>query len=238
MTAATALAVGQALVTTAQAEAALSELLVAPHRRLADAVAALQTTIGKAALSKPTPAGAWPLDRRIDIVLGRQRVWLEGWDFDEPENDRRDAARTLYDVWYGEGAWYVNGTYPEQWAQMAARFELIDEKSLEPLYKSLGGTNHLRALRRLHGEYGQALGITVPGAQESEDPLVAPQFAVLRTRLREWIGKVEATVDEENPDSRRTADRLLAPIAAIEVSPAGAPPAAPVPPAEPETQPA
>lgn len=210
MTAAAGLDIAQARVTGSSAEVALPKILQGTGKRLSKAVAALQTAL----------AAAW----RIDIVLARQRRWLDGWDFYEPENDRRETARRSWDLWHGAGSWYADSSFKAQWAQMTARFETIDAQALEPIYEWLGGTNHLRALRRLHADYGKALGITARAAAASDDPLIAPHLDALKSRLREWVAKVEATVVEEDPTSRTRADRLLEPIAAIETLTSAVPP--------------
>lgn len=237
MSAPSALAVSRAVLTAAAAEQELPDLLANPRKRLASGADELEAAIARSTVPAVTNPTAWPLDRRIDTLLGRQRRLFEGWDFDEPENDRRQDAVQLWQLWYGAGPWYTDSSYHAQWAEMTARFGAISSGGLEAHYARLGATVHLDALRRLHAEYGKILGITEPAAAQADDPSIAAPLDALKLRMREWIGKVEATVDDDVAGSRGRADRLLHAIATWS-GPAAAPqPATTSPDATPTDQP-
>jgi hypothetical protein len=91
------------------------------------------------------------------------------------------------------------------------RIGLIDSRGLAPILESLVDPIFLNILRAAQAEYGRVLGIT--------DDTVKLAAANLRTalsqyrqRLREYVVKVTAHVDDEVPETQVMADSLLSPI--------------------------
>lgn len=232
-------ALSTAILTEAAAQAAFPPGATRSRDRLEGAVSALSA--GIAGVVTPQAAKEGPLahevDPRLDKVLSAARSITEAvLAVDEPENTLRPHAKAIHDVFFADGLGYVNFPYKRQWSAVKARLTVADEAGLAARFEALGAPFLLAALRRLHAEYGAALGITDAKQAVDVEAKLAPLADAVREELRRYVEKVVASVEPDEPATAEVAAALLRPLAEHDVTPAKAP--APQPDREPEPTPA
>lgn len=106
---------------------------------------------------------------------------------------------------------FLRGKDRDRWTAGRQKLALVESEGLAELVTVLGGGRILAQLRREHGRYGAALGVTV-----AREPVVTrdagPVMREARAVVSEYALKVCAMVDDETPGSAELAAALLAPI--------------------------
>jgi hypothetical protein len=192
------------------------------YQRLALRVAELVEAAGTRNFTLETAEDPRETDRDADHVHQMQRQWLGALaGLDAPENVLRSVAQRLYETWYGDGAFYAGSTYPDQWAQTETRLAAVAIQGLTQDYQTLGGAHFLAALQRVHAKYGQVTGITAEGPEAPEEVALKPLANAVRLAIREYIYKVGASVEPDEPATATLAARLLRPYTQWGSTPAG-----------------
>lgn len=174
-----------------------------------------------------------PLDQNIDSTWSASDLRLQGMARlpDEPKAGEAAALRARL---FPDGLKFLNKPYKEEWAESKARLDRIDAENLGPALDRLCGKEFLPAIRKAHQAYGDALGLSAPGAAPTLDeaPLRGPLDAFMLA-LRRFVTKVVALGDDDTPEGAALMNALLWPLDTW------APPAAkraPATPAEPTSQ--
>lgn len=209
-------ALGISLITAAKAAPAIPAAAKKSLGRLTVVTGQLSDTIAALLTPKPSHEGPAPhvVDPRLDRALGQLRQWNEGILFlDEPENDRRELARPIHDVFFADGLEYVNFSYKREWSAVKARLTVVDEQGLESNFEQLGGLFFLASIRRLHQQYGTALGITDPSQAVAVEEKLGPYANAVRDEMRRYVEKVVSSVEPDEPETVEMKDLLLKPLA-------------------------
>ena len=139
-----------------------------------------------------------------DRLLGMSR--LPG----EPKAAEASALRARL---FPDGLKFLTKAFKEEWAESKARLDRIDAEDLGPALDRLCGKEFLPAIRKAHQAYGDALGLTAPGAAPTVDeaPLRGPLDAFMLA-LRRYTTKVVAHGDDDTPEGTALMAALLWPL--------------------------
>ena len=217
-----ALALGAQLVTAGKAAPKLPKPLARAYdgiaatldilrRANADSLPILQTDDTKRA---PTA------DRWVDGVLSGMFDWLYGWS-KLPNEPQAKVARSLLAELFPKGLKFTQLPYKLEWSQVEARIVRIDARGLDTKIRQLGGAPFLTQLRKAHKEYGEALGITGVLALEEPAAGVRDAYDSFLIALRNYVLKVAAHVEPDEPETGELAAILLAPLHAWRIATAG-----------------
>jgi hypothetical protein len=232
-------ALGIAILTSAAATAGFPASAARSRDRLEAVVQALSNAIAELVAPKAAVVGPLPhlADRRLDRVLSLIRQWDEAHLYlDEPENGGQVHAQAIHDVFFADGLGYINLPYKRQWAAVKARLAVAEKSGLEAHFAALHGAFFLAALRRLHGVYGDALGITNPMQATDVEAKLAPFAAEVRAELKRYVEKIVASVEPDEPQTIEVMNTLLLPLTSHDSTATSAGPT-PLPPTEAEAEP-
>jgi len=146
----------------------------------------------------------------------------------------RVEAKALHGEVFGvEGLRFVNLRPRRQWDASTRRLATLEAtEGLDDLMTALGLTRHLAALRAAHVAFGEAHGFLAPqqpgrvGVTDTRSAQVATEAA-----LRDFLLKVSAQADADDPESEVWVGYVLVPYAALlaDLARSGAVPPRPVP---------
>jgi len=206
-----AYALGTALLSAAEADAPPA-LARGAHARLKRAVTALGAALAAVAPKQGYSPEAVRADTTLDACCSALFHWLDGWARLPEAPEAASASAVLKDI-FPKGLDFTQLVYPDQWAESESRLQRIVKLGHDKTVRALGGTAILERLQSAHKAYGLVLGITTaPEAPErNEAARRAPLDAVLDA-LREYVLKVAAQAEKDDPASEALRDRLLAPL--------------------------
>jgi hypothetical protein len=207
-----ALALAEQLLTMAESRKGegLPTFIERPRARLETAKSALKEQLKpqeEADSSAKTAA-----DRAVDDAWRS----LSGWTgamagMPDGSFEGQDRIRALHAMLFGEGLSFIALSFREEWTQSETRLKAIADSGYEGLIEGLGGAPFLKNLKDAHNRYGEALGIKAPVAAE-EAPEVRENLDRLTSRMKEYVVKVAAWADPEEPGSPALTDALLTPL--------------------------
>jgi len=205
---ASAIALGQELLTVIKAQPTLPQLIAARAAALEKA----HGTLSQALSNKPLAEADSPRNRVTDLAedhaFSALHDWLYAWcKLSTPEADQ---ARTMFAVLFPDGLKFTRLPYKQEWAEANAKLDLITSKAYDAEIAKLGGKPILDQLLTAHKAYGASLGITAEG-QDPNVGLREPLRAFSRY-LRAYVVAVSAHTDPDDPASGALADTLLAPL--------------------------
>jgi len=205
---ASAIALGQELLTVIKAQPALPQLIAARAAALEKA----HGTLSQALSNKPLVEADLPrnrvTDHAEDHAFGALHDWLYAWC--KLSTSEADQARTMFAVLFPDGLKFTRLPYKQEWAEANAKINLITSEGYDAEITKLGGKPLLDQLLTAHQAYGQSLGITAEG-QDPNVGLREPLLAFNRY-LRAYVVAVTAHTDPDDPTSGALADTLLAPL--------------------------
>lgn len=219
-----ALALGKRLLAVADAEPAGTGAGITKAREaLRERVGEVQATlVDRADASPATPDEVRACDRRLDACWSGLRDMLTGLS-KLPDAPEATEAALLMQAIYDKGLSFIQIPFALEWAESQVRMERLSAQGLRPRIDALGCGRFLTALDEAHAAYGKALGMTEPvTAASTETPKVRAALDAFATTLRFYVTKVLGSVDLDDAPSAELADRLLAPLNAWDVGPAGA----------------
>lgn len=158
--------------------------------------------------------------RWVDGVLSGMFDWLYGWS-KLPNEPQAKVARSLLAELFPKGLKFTQLPYKLEWSQVEARIVRIDARGLDTKIRQLGGAPFLTQLRKAHKEYGEALGITGVLAVEEPAAGVRDAYDNFLIALRNYVLKVAAHVEPDEPETGELAAILLAPLHAWRIATAG-----------------
>lgn len=204
-----AVTLGQELITAANAQASLPDMIAARLSPMQTAYQVLRQAFSQQQPLEPDPKRAQTADVAEDQAWSAFHNWLLGWSkVDKPE---AAPARTMYPVLFPTRLKFTQLAYKLEWAEADTRLARINKEGFAAQIAQLGGGVILDHLRDTHRAYGEALGITAPGQDATPTGLREPLNQFLKC-LRSYILVVAAHVDEANPESVSLTDALLAPL--------------------------
>jgi hypothetical protein len=201
------------LATAAKAIGRLPGPLVETLGDLKNAREGLLAEIQKrSAASELDPKAARAADAVLDSAWSAFSTWLGAWG--EIDNTHREAAQAAFARLFPAGLAFLTRKYKAEWAESEARLQIIAREKIDVMVDALGGAPFLKALRRAHDAYGEALGIThaKPAASPSANVRDARDAAL--AAMRDYVAQVAATVRRRKPETEALATALLRPISA------------------------
>jgi len=205
---ASAIALGQQLLTAIKAHTALPELIAARATSFEKAHSALSLALSKRPQAESDPKRPRSADHAEDHAFSALHDWLYAWcKLSSPEADQ---ARTMFAVLFPDGLKFTHLPYKQEWAECEAKLARIASEGYDAEIVRLGGKPILDQLLAAHKAYGESLGITIDG-QDPNVGLREPLLAFYRY-LRAYVVAVTAHTDPDDPMSGALADTLLAPL--------------------------
>jgi hypothetical protein len=213
-----AIALGQRLILAAKAEGELPEgiaeairSLKRRHRELSDNARARS---GKTRSEEAKMEG----HRAANAVWAATHAWLSGWTKLPSGGEEAALAQKLFDVLFEDGLNFLHLKYEAEWVASDRKLTDLVEKDLEDAFAELGGQRFLAQVRRVHKEYGKALGLTQARVREQQAPLVRDALDAFTQSLRQYV--VQVTAHSELEGAHELAERLLAPVVEWRSAPA------------------
>jgi hypothetical protein len=230
-----AIALGAALLTAAQAEPALPPAFASPVARLArefDALcAALQydreaTSMGAAASVEA--------DRQLDACWASTHGFLVSCAKlgAAPEGAERAArARAVLAVVFPGGLRFLTLPYRDQWAESETKLARLAEPEIAEHLRALGGEPFVRVVEAAHERYGAALHLTQRKAEVKARAKPRERLDGLLGAVRSYALRVASYLDEHegDPEARRLGCALLEPLSSWKSSGGGRKPQAAAP---------
>lgn len=220
---------------------ALPAALARSLSRLKDAAALLA-----AALSPQVEgdgAAKRKADRVLDAAWSALHSWLLGWcQLPEGAHPLLAQANALRELVFAGGLGFTQLRYKVQWQESEARLSAIDAHGHADVLKKLGGAVFLEHLREAHRVYGEVLHITRPLPERAASDVQTALLATLDA-IRDYVARVAALADPDEPGSEALSAALLRPLTSWEgrareqSSDEGDPEATPEVPASPEATP-
>ncbi|HSN98012.1 MAG TPA: hypothetical protein VLS89_06925 [Candidatus Nanopelagicales bacterium] len=156
-------------------------------------------------------------DRALDNAWGATFDWLIGWTrLPEPWNPDQAAALTLHRLVFPQMLGFLKLAYKIQWRESQARLDAIARENQEETFKRLGGLKFLAAIRDTHAEYGRVLHITAARPDEPPEADVRAALLAALGAMREYVARVAAHADPDDPGSEALTQALLRPVVAWE----------------------
>jgi len=205
---ASAIALGQELLTANKAHTGLPQLIAARAAALEKAHSALCQALS----NKPQdadPKRTRTTDHAEDLAFSALHDWLYAWcKLPTPEADQ---ARTIYAVLFPDGLKFTRLPYKQEWAEAEAKLARITSDAYDTEIQKLGGKPLLDQLRATHKEYGESLGITL-GNPDPSTTKIRETLVAFNRYLKAYVVAVTAHTDPDDPTSAALADELLSPL--------------------------
>jgi len=204
-----AVALGQGLLTAAQAQPTLPPLIATRVSALDLVYKALYQAVSAKPQAPPDPQRARTTDLAVDHAWNTFHHWLYAWtQLKQPDADQ---ARVIYADIFPTRLKFTKLPYQLEWAEGDTRLNRITTNNFEPEIERLGGKQLLQQLRDAHKDYGEALGITALGLDPTTPSIREPLQAFTES-LRAYVLTVAAHAVPEDPSSGALTDTLLAPL--------------------------
>jgi hypothetical protein len=211
------------VLSVADARASLPAGLQPVTARLKAAHAGLQQALvdRQAAAAAPAPAsGTRELDAMVDQAWNALRTWLSAWTFmDDRVNPAVPAAKKLFAMLFPEGLTFTQLPYRAEWAEIETRLKAVLQGGYEATFAALAGQPFLDRVTELQKQYGELLHVTQPSSTAERDPVVRPAYDAALSALREYVVKVVAHAEPDQPATGELTQALLQPLAEWEAGP-------------------
>lgn len=206
---ASAIALGQQLLTVVKAQGQLPELIASRASALDKAHIALCQALANKHRTAPEPLRARASDQAVDQAFSALHDWLYGWC--KLPSAEADQARIIHAALFPNGLKFTHLPYKQEWAEAKAKLDRITLDGFDKEIQRLGGQPLLDQARAAHSAYGETLGITLtvqdPGKVKLRELLLA-----FNRYLRAYVVAVTAHTDPDEPTSGALADVLLTPL--------------------------
>jgi hypothetical protein len=182
-------------------------------------------------------------DQAEDAAFSATFEWLSGFAKLPGVSEETALADKLLAALFPDGLKFTQLPYKLEWSEGEARLRAVaDNDQLARAFSTLGGDLFLRTLRRVHKEYGEALGITTARPAPAATSQVKEPLDAVRAALRTYALMVLAHNEGAgDPEADPETHELLAPLVAwqsraakgkgaVVVDPSPSPPPAPNPP--------
>ena len=186
--------------------------------RRADAEEALAAR--RRALGRVSPSLSHAIDQEADRAWGALRRALGVYaSLPAPRRPKAEEARELEAALFGaEGLAFLTWAYPDQAGHARILLKRIDEEGLAPRIDALLGPDFLEEVRFTHTAYEAMVQSLLQRAEPEERiNLRGPRFR-LSAAMSDYVAKVCATVEPEDPSSLEAARAALEPLLAMRES--------------------
>lgn len=120
---------------------------------------------------------------------------------------------------FPEGLTFTQLPYRTEWAEIEKRMRVIAQGGYAATFAALSGQPFLDQVTELQKQYGDLLHVTLAAPLADKDPAVRPAYDAALSALREYVLKVVAHVEPDQPATRELSEALLQPLADWEDSP-------------------
>lgn len=180
-----------------------------PRKRLVTALAALGALVSPDSDADSPVAVA--IDRRLDRAWSALMDFLSAWQkIPSSKHPNPERGAHLFDLLFAKGLAFTKIRFRLQWQESQARLEAVDRENHEATIVQLGGKVFLDEVREAHAAYGKVLGVTEPAPEE--DVKIRTLMEAAQDMLRDYLAKVEAYADPEEPGSAELAEALAEPV--------------------------
>jgi len=167
------------------------------------------------------PQDAREADLKLDRAWSALNDLLAAWGkLEAPFNPDPDGVAALKKLLFVDGLSFILVDYKSQWQESDSRLTALNTSVYQETLSRLGGMPLLENLRQAQDRYGLTLGITQVKVPENT-PAVGEKRVDAHAALRDYVTKVVAWIDPEEPGSEALADALLAPLVAWESKQSG-----------------
>ena len=213
LSAADVIALVTALVTRAEAVAALPPAIAREVTRLRGGLDTLCAGAETRAQENGQSDSKEEWNRALDAAWAALRWWCKGWALvPYAENaPQADDGRKLEALLFPDGLRFTQLPFRTEWVESQTRLGLIEREALAPRIAALGGQAILEAVRRAHDDFGRALGLTEAAVMVASASMREERDALIDI-LRRYVLQVTAHADPDDPDSMTLADQLLLPL--------------------------
>jgi hypothetical protein len=164
-------------------------------------------------------AGTVQLDRNLDACWSGLNDYFTAFT-KLPGRPQAVEATSLQAAVLPGGLKFILLPYELEWSESETRLQRIEKNKLDARIVALGGGLFLESIKTAHAAYGKALGMTAPTAQGTTAPSIREPLDAFAAALRTYIVKVMGSVEDDEPETKELADKLLSPLAAWDIGPA------------------
>jgi hypothetical protein len=158
-------------------------------------------------------------DRVIDNAWSAFYNWLSGWcKLPISRNPLRERCDHLFAICFFEGLIFTLRAYKIEWQDSDNRIKSIDKEGHRQTISDLGGDPFIAEIDDAHAFYGKVLGITAPRSPAEVATLGSKRDALLAA-IRDYVTRVTAHAEPDDPGSQELVDRLLRPLVEWETTP-------------------
>ena len=168
--------------------------------------------------SAGTAADTVQLDRNVDGCWSGLNDFFTAFT-KLPGVPQSAEAASLQAAIFPDGLKFILLPYELEWAQSDIRIQRIEKNKLDTRIEALGGGIFLESLKKAHAAYGKALGMTAPLAPGATAPSIREPLDAFAAALRTYIVKVMGHIEDDEPETKALADKLLQPLAAWDIGP-------------------
>ncbi|HEU4410872.1 MAG TPA: hypothetical protein VFS43_36805 [Polyangiaceae bacterium] len=217
--AASALALGTALLAAARKKDSLPQVFAAPLEQLTKEHGELRTSRQYQREGRALDAAAaTAADQQLDSTWSGFHGFLTGWTKlpSTPEGVAKGRmAREVIELVFPEGLRFLNLPYREQWGESQTRLDRLGEPAIAERVSALGGEPFVRAIEAAHAEYGAALHVTEPEANPTPQVKVREPLDNFWEAVRSYALRVSNYLDENkhDPEAQKLGYALLKPLA-------------------------
>ena len=193
---------------------ALPTFLLRALARLEAAAEALYQELGKA----PPPPGAdrKGADLALDHAWGALKAGIDAWlalpTSTQPKmRELQDAVRTLLQQVFPDGLRFLAEDYYTEYNHSSTKLDLLAGKEATLLLTRLSFDGMVDVIHDAHRAYAEALGLT-DTVTATPSPELREKLDAATATLREYIVKVVAWSDPEEPGSAALSETLLTPM--------------------------
>ena len=226
--AASAAAVGTALVAAAGDPKKLKANVAAAVARLVAALVALNATLVSGLGAAPESGLRSALRAEAALWAGIHE-WLKGFAA-KGTPEQTTLAEKLQAALFANGLLFLRSAAAKRWTDTDTRIQMIDKENLAADFAKLGGAAPLQRLRDAHKATGIAAGITTPKAAVETAP-VREDLDALKAAMRNHVLQVVANASaDDTAAATALAEKLLQPLLAYVPPETGKTAPAPLPP--------
>lgn len=217
--AASAMALGTALITTARQEPKLPPVFVRPLKRLESECDALRTS---RQLQDDTPEAEAPdvpkADQRLDGTMSGLHDHLVGSTKlgATPEGVERGVrAKAVLTRVFPDGLRFLTLPHREQWAETQKRLDRLAEPEIAEHIEALGAGPFVRDAQVAYVAYGEVLHVTKGKAKAKAPVKVREPLERVLDAVRRYVVQIAAYADdhEDDAEAQELCRTLLGPLA-------------------------
>lgn len=104
--------------------------------------------------------------------------------------DAGKSAQRVLDAVFSDGTKFLNFRHEDEWGEVEARLQKIDDEGHAEVIAKLGGQGFLDDVRAVHEVYGEVLGITVARTSKDAAPDIRGAQNEAANQLRRYVAAI------------------------------------------------